>query len=770
MRALTKASEILSIPNGGGQVYLGNAQDVPLPPDPASSASSANSSGSPSPSANLSADPFAPPLDPNLVGFDLCLECHDLAPFPSSAHLRAADDHLAMLDALWASRHKGSTEPLPPRPAPHPSAVIHLPCPSSPPSTVSTMNSLLPLVKFLERCLQSAELFNTEKLAELEAQREQQMLAIEQHQRGAVGSGNASTASSRRWSSAFGTFADYATGHARNRSFTTPHPSGAPPPTVSTATGHHHPVIQPPKRTRALKILLYSADGYTESSVPALILLMAARALSLPQAYLELQVVRGRSFFVYSSDLALLRRVDTKLAMERENAKKAAQQQHGSSGRVGGRYIVNGNSGTAANAQSLSGSASSGSLGRTSHSMWSAHVPPPPPIPAPSPPDSATSATVGDTGNKGFGAGMGRRAAKSVSLGAGSPFFGLGGGNATGGSKLPPSIPEQPMSSPPTPGQTRPATPEPQMSPELEKEVVVESALEALTESHPHSHSQSEVIVPAQSAVAGLAGSIGSGTMGGTVSNTPGGGVGSGMGMGMTKPSRPRASTSPWLVPGASHHAWFDDPKFDGSFPSRVLPFLYLGNLNHATNAGMLHALGITHVVSVGECALIPPTAGGMSANLPTSAVSPSLWAEERAGRIHVLDIKGVCDDGIDTLEPQLGPICAYIDHARLRGGHILVHCRVGVSRSATVVIAYVMQHLNLSLVDAYLIVRSRRLSVLIQPNMRLLYNLCGWEVRLARERAGGDEGRLREELCRALSWPCLAKEIHALNEKYLHN
>lgn len=233
-----------------------------------------------------------------------------------------------------------------------------------------------------------------------------------------------------------------------------------------------------------------------------------------------------------------------------------------------------------------------------------------------------------------------------------------------------------------------------------------------------------------------------------------------------------------------------------------MLPFLYLGNLyvvsrvidkrppklirsNHAANVYMLHALGITHVVSVGECALVPPPQTPTSAsspgppsftNSPCTPVSPaqspgnqgSLWIEEREGRIKVLDIKGVCDDGIDTLEPQLHPICTWIEKARLAGGRVLVHCRVGVSRSATVTIAYVMQHLRLSLVEAYLVVRSRRLSVLIQPNMRLLYNLLGWEVRLARERAGGDEGRLREELGKALSWPYLAREVHALNEKYL--
>jgi dual specificity MAP kinase phosphatase len=79
------------------------------------------------------------------------------------------------------------------------------------------------------------------------------------------------------------------------------------------------------------------------------------------------------------------------------------------------------------------------------------------------------------------------------------------------------------------------------------------------------------------------------------------------------------------------------------------------------------------------------------------------------------------------------------------------------------------MKHLNLPLVDAYLIVRSRRLSVLIQPNMRLLYNLCGWEIKLAKDRAGKEEGKLKRELSRMLSWPYLAKEVHKLNEKYLH-
>ncbi len=41
--------------------------------------------------------------------------------------------------------------------------------------------------------------------------------------------------------------------------------------------------------------------------------------------------------------------------------------------------------------------------------------------------------------------------------------------------------------------------------------------------------------------------------------------------------------------------------KIDGSLPSRILPYMYLGNLGHANNPELLHALGITRILSVGE-------------------------------------------------------------------------------------------------------------------------------------------------------------------------
>jgi len=41
-------------------------------------------------------------------------------------------------------------------------------------------------------------------------------------------------------------------------------------------------------------------------------------------------------------------------------------------------------------------------------------------------------------------------------------------------------------------------------------------------------------------------------------------------------------------------------------------------------------------------------------------------------------------------------------DSVRESSGRVLVHCLAGISRSPTIVIAYVMHHLRLSIDDAY--------------------------------------------------------------------
>lgn len=616
-----------------GQVFLGNSNDVPTPVGGGDGDEYDVDYG-------FGGSEEKAHSRTNPPGYDICIECHDLAPFPSPAHLRAAEDKLHGLEARWRQKVLEHNPPLdddseiPPRPPPHANSIIHLPFPSSPSNTAS----MKALVRFLDKWLTpvSPKDGASKDKGKTPGTRE---------------------ADGRRWSllssaPSFPLFHPPApapasvSNNVRIRSFTSPSPSTA----HNCSTPTRHP-------SRPLKILIYSSDGYTESSVLALCLLISLKNLSLPEAYLELQVSKERSFFVYGADLGILRR------WEMEERGKERDR-----GVRGVKYFSN---------------------HREHLSISEGHV----------------------------GAGV-------------NPYVAGWGITDQRETPSPTAVPSQ-------------------------RGAISSSAPKDLDIHDPN------------------------------IKIGPG--------------RRPRASTLPASsLLGWDHQTWFDDPRFDGSFPSRVLPFLYLGNLNHASNVYMLHALGITHVVSVGECALIPPPnvhhLDGEHVldpendypltthfiNSPSQVPGQfipgkgfgkhgSLWIEERAGRIKVLDIQGVCDDGIDTLEPQLEPICQWIDTARREGGKVLVHCRVGVSRSATVTIAFVMKHLQISLVEAYLIVRSRRLSVLIQPNMRLLYNLCGWEVKLAKQRAGDDRDKLKKELSRALSWPYLAREVHRLNEKYLH-
>ncbi|KAL8699423.1 MAG: hypothetical protein Q9201_006016 [Fulgogasparrea decipioides] len=140
--------------------------------------------------------------------------------------------------------------------------------------------------------------------------------------------------------------------------------------------------------------------------------------------------------------------------------------------------------------------------------------------------------------------------------------------------------------------------------------------------------------------------------------------------------------------------AWLS--RFDGSLPSRILPYMYLGNIGHANNPQLLRALGIKRVLSVGE---------------------PVGWTrgqKESWGAKNLLFIDRVQDNGVDCLTKDFERCLDFIGKRCLtqngisdsyqvpakgkdEGTATLVHCRVGVSRSATICIAEVMSALEMS-------------------------------------------------------------------------
>ena len=73
-----------------------------------------------------------------------------------------------------------------------------------------------------------------------------------------------------------------------------------------------------------------------------------------------------------------------------------------------------------------------------------------------------------------------------------------------------------------------------------------------------------------------------------------------------------------------------------------------------------------------------------------------------------------VADMEEENLLDHLEDTNAFIEKAIDQGGSVLVHCRAGVSRSATVMIAYTMHRLKCNVQTAFKHVKSKRF---IMPN-----------------------------------------------------
>ncbi|XP_064031639.1 dual specificity protein phosphatase 26 isoform X1 [Pogoniulus pusillus] len=144
-----------------------------------------------------------------------------------------------------------------------------------------------------------------------------------------------------------------------------------------------------------------------------------------------------------------------------------------------------------------------------------------------------------------------------------------------------------------------------------------------------------------------------------------------------------------------------------------VWPGLYLGDQDIAANRRELAQLRITHVLNA----------------------SHSRWrggAEYYEGTgIRYLGIEAHDSPSFD-MSPYFYPAADFI-HQALHEGRILVHCAVGVSRSATLVLAYLMIRHRMPLVEAIKTVKDHRGII---PNRGFLRQLVALDNALRLQRS----------------------------------
>lgn len=136
---------------------------------------------------------------------------------------------------------------------------------------------------------------------------------------------------------------------------------------------------------------------------------------------------------------------------------------------------------------------------------------------------------------------------------------------------------------------------------------------------------------------------------------------------------------------------------------TRILPHLYLGSQKDVLNKDLMTQNGISYVL-----------------NASNSCPKPDFICESRFMRIPIND--NYCE----RLLPWLDKSIEFIDKAKLSSCQVIVHCLAGISRSATIAIAYIMKTMSMSSDDAYRFVKDRRPS--ISPNFNFLGQLLEYE------------------------------------------
>ncbi|XP_063700497.1 dual specificity protein phosphatase 13B isoform X1 [Culicoides brevitarsis] len=155
-----------------------------------------------------------------------------------------------------------------------------------------------------------------------------------------------------------------------------------------------------------------------------------------------------------------------------------------------------------------------------------------------------------------------------------------------------------------------------------------------------------------------------------------------------------------------------------------VYPRLYIGDANAAKNKQYLKIMGFTHVLNAAEGTRFGQVDTGHSYYRDMQNMS-------RKTNFRYMGFP-LIDQPSSDISRYFYIAAKFIENGINSGGKVLVHCMVGMSRSATCVLAYLMICKRMSATEA---IRTVRMHRDIRPNDGFIQQLADLDNELRRER-----------------------------------
>jgi hypothetical protein len=138
---------------------------------------------------------------------------------------------------------------------------------------------------------------------------------------------------------------------------------------------------------------------------------------------------------------------------------------------------------------------------------------------------------------------------------------------------------------------------------------------------------------------------------------------------------------------------------------TEILPRIFVGNIHDAQNLERLNQNGITHIINA-------------------TPDLPLFWENQyQYLRIGVLDLPS------ESIRKHFDKAFQFIDEKlQNKTNKILVHCSAGISRSPTLVLAYMIKKYQMKFDEAFN--KMRQLRQIVDPNVSFILQLRDWETK----------------------------------------